>query len=125
MAHVRFLVEFTSLVDDDEFVLDRLTHELAADLADVGEVEYQPAEIEPGSKGVAEIVLASLSVLSASEPSYVQAVVETVVAFLNRNTGRRAHLRVADVELTIDGPTEGEVTDMINIVMAAIERSGR
>jgi hypothetical protein len=49
--------------------------------------------------------------------------VDTVVAFLGRNAGRRAHLKVADVELAIDRPTEGEVADMIEIIRTAIERS--
>lgn len=125
MARVRFLVEFTSLVDDDEFVLDRLTRDLAADLAEVGEVDYQPAESAPDSKGAGEIVLAALSVFTTAEPSYAQAIVDTVVAFLSRNTGRRARLKVADVELAIDSPTRGEIADMIKIVRTAIERSGR
>jgi hypothetical protein len=123
MARVRFLVEFTSLVDDDDFVLDRLTRELAVDLAEIGDVNYESAQSPPDSKGAEEIVLGALSVLTAAEPSHVQAVVDTVVAFLGRNTGRRAHLKVADVELAIDRPTKGEVADMIKIVRTAIERS--
>jgi hypothetical protein len=47
----------------------------------------------------------------AAEPHYAQAIVDTVVAFLSRNGGRRAHLKVADVELDIDQPTESEVVD--------------
>lgn len=125
MARVRFLVEFTSLVDDDDFMLDRLTRELATELAEVGDVEYQPADIAPGHKGVAEVVLAALSVLTTTEPDYVRALVDAVVAFSNRNVGRRVHLKVADVELTIERPTQVEVAGMIEIVRTAIERSGR
>ena len=124
MAHARFLVQFTRTPDDDDFVLDQLTHELAADLAEIGETDYIHAAIELGSKGIAEITLAALSVLTSTEPSYLQSLMDTVVAFLNRNTGRRAQLRVADIELTIDRPTRGEVAEMISTVQAAIERAG-
>ncbi|MEH1014210.1 hypothetical protein V6U90_14000 [Micromonospora sp. CPCC 206060] len=123
MAHALFGVTFTSLDGDDDFVLEQLTRDLATDLAELGDVEYVELPPEPDSKGAAEIAVAALSVLTTTEPSYLQAVVETVVAFLNRNAGRRAHLRVADIELTIDRPHDDEVAAMISMVRAAIERN--
>ncbi|HEX6075153.1 MAG TPA: hypothetical protein VFZ32_07815 [Micromonosporaceae bacterium] len=124
MAQARFLVQFTPAPHDDDFQLGQLTHELAADLSELGETEYIPTSIEPDSKGVAEIALATLSVITSTEPSYLQAVVETLVAFLNRNAGRRGYLRVGDIELAIDRPTHEEIAEMIRTVRYAIERAG-
>jgi hypothetical protein len=95
VSYVRVHVDFTPLADDDEFVLDQLTDELAGDLREIGEVERDAQPAPHGDrKGVAELALGSLTVLAGVDPSYVQALVNVVVAFLQRNTGRRAHLRV-------------------------------
>lgn len=124
MSYVRVHVDFTPLADDDELVLDQLTEELAGDLREIGEVERvaQPAP-HGDSKGVAELALGSLTVLAGADPGYVQTLIEVIVAFLQRNTDRRAHLRVGKVELTIDRPTRGETAELIRAVRAAIERS--
>ncbi|MBN1171684.1 MAG: hypothetical protein JXA67_05880 [Micromonosporaceae bacterium] len=126
MSYVRVRIGFTALVEDDDFVLDQLTEELADDLREIGAVERvaQPA-VCPDSKGVAELVLGSLTVLVGTDPGYAQALVDLVVAFLQRNTGRRAQLRVGDVELTIDRPTRAQTAELIKTAQAAIERSGR
>jgi hypothetical protein len=126
VSYVRVRVDFTALADDDEFVLDQLTEELADDLRDIGEVERvaQPAP-GPDSKGVAELALGALTVLAGTDPGYAQALVDLVVAFLQRNTGRRVHLRVGDIELTIDRPTRSQTSELIKTAQAAIERSRR
>jgi hypothetical protein len=124
MSYVRVQVDFTPLADDDEFVLDQLTEELADELREIGEVERVPQPgSDPGSKGVAELALGVVTVLAGVDPGYVQALVKVVVAFLQRNTGRRARLRVGDTELTIDRPSGGETAELIRTAQAAIERS--
>ncbi|BCL15865.1 hypothetical protein [Micromonospora sagamiensis] len=126
MSHVRIQVDFTPVADDDEFVLDQLTDELADDLREIGEVERveQPVT-DPDAKGVGELALGVVTVLAGIEPGYVQALVDVVLAFLQRHTGRRAHLRVGDIELTIDRPTRSQTDEMIRIVQAAIEGTRR
>ncbi|WP_405094563.1 hypothetical protein [Micromonospora sp. NBC_01412] len=124
MSHVRIRVEFTPLADDDEFVLGQMTDELADDLRDVGEVErVEQPTTDPAAKGVAELALGVVTVLAGVDPGYVQALVDVVLAFLQRHTGRRVHLRVGDIELTIDRPTHGQTDELIRTVRAAIERS--
>lgn len=108
--------------DSDEH-LARLTRELEGDLRDVGEVRYLTLPATADSKGVGEVVAATLAVVTGADPVYVQALVETVVAFLRRNEGRRARLTVGDVEVAIDQPTRDEVADLIEIARVAIERA--
>ncbi|MCL7459025.1 hypothetical protein M8I35_17735 [Micromonospora sp. MSM11] len=125
MSYVRIRIDFTPLADDDEFVLGELTDELADSLREIGgEVERvdRPA-VEPDAKGVAELVLGVVTVLAGTDPGYVQALVDVVLAFLQRHTGRRVHLRVGDIELTIDRPTHGQTDELISTVRAAIERA--
>ncbi|MFC8848655.1 MULTISPECIES: hypothetical protein [unclassified Micromonospora] len=123
MSHVRIRIDFTPL-DDDEFVLGELTDELADDLREVGEVERveQPVT-DPNAKGVAELALGVVTVLAGADPGYVQALVDVVLAFLQRHTGRRVHLRVGDIELTIDRPTHRQTDELVATVRAAIERA--
>lgn len=121
MAQVRLLVGFTTAAEDDDFVLERLTAELADELRAAGEVDYVPVPARPGDKGVAEVAVATLSVLTAVDPAYLRVLVEGVVAFTNRNAGRRVQLKVGDTELTIDRPTRSEVETVIKAVQSAIE----
>ncbi|SCE63471.1 hypothetical protein GA0070558_10115 [Micromonospora haikouensis] len=124
MSHVRIRIDFTPLPDDDEFVLGELTDELADDLREIGEVERveQPVT-DPHTKGVAELALGVVTVLAGADPGYVQALVDVVLAFLQRHTGRRVHLRVGDIELTIDRPTHRQTDELVATVRAAIERA--
>ncbi|MEU9507742.1 hypothetical protein AB0D32_15865 [Micromonospora sp. NPDC048170] len=123
MSEVVIEVGFTPLPEDDDFVLDQLTDELEEDLRDIGEVSRLEAPTGPDSKGVGELVLATVSVVASTDPGYVQALVDLVVGFLNRNQGRKAHLRIGDVELTIDQATKAETSQMIDLVRDAIEHS--
>jgi hypothetical protein len=124
VSYVRVQVDFTPLADDDEFVLDQLTEELADDLREIGEVERLPQPASGlDSKGVAELALGVVTVLAGVDPGYVQALIDVVVAFLQRHPDRRAYLRVGDIELTIDRPTHGETAELIRTAQAAIERS--
>ncbi|WBB46464.1 hypothetical protein O3597_14735 [Verrucosispora sp. WMMA2044] len=124
MSHVRIRIAFTPLADDDEFVLGELTDELADDLREVGDVSrVERATVDPAAKGVAELTLGVVTVLAGTEPGYVQALVDVVLAFLQRHTGRRVHLRVGDIELTIDQPTHAQTDELISTVRAAIDRS--
>ncbi|MDG4769429.1 hypothetical protein [Solwaraspora sp. WMMD792] len=125
MSQVRVEVTFTPLTGDDDFVLDQLTEELADDLREVGEVRRIPLAPGPASKGIAELALAAVTVLTSVDPSYVQSLVDVIAAFLQRHTGRRVQLRVGDVELTIDQPTRGETAELIETVRAAIEAGHR
>ncbi|NBE81618.1 hypothetical protein [Micromonospora rubida] len=126
MSHVRIRIDFTPLADDDEFVLGELTDELADDLRDVGEVDrIERPTTDPAAKGVGELALGVVTVLAGVDPGYVQALVDVVLAFLQRHTGRRVHLRVGDIELTIDRPTHAQTDELIRTVRAAIERSRR
>jgi len=122
LTQVRLLVSVTTTVEDDDFLLERLTAELADELRAAGEVEYVPVPARPGDKGVAEVAVATLSVLTAVDPAYLRVLVDGVVAFTNRNAGRRVHLKVGSTELTIDRPTRGEVETVIETVQRAIER---
>ncbi|MFI1192319.1 hypothetical protein ACH4T9_03455 [Micromonospora sp. NPDC020750] len=126
MSHVRIRIDFTPLTDDDEFVLNELTGELADDLREAGEVErVERPTTDPAAKGVGELAFGVVTVLAGVDPGYVQALVDVVLAFLQRHTGRRVHLRVGDIELTIDRPTHGQTDELIETVRAAIERSRR
>ena len=116
-------VSFTSLPEDDDFVLDQLTDELEDDLREIGEVSRPVAPAGSDAKGIGELVLATVGVVAGTDPGYVQALVDLIVGFLNRNQGRRAHLRIGDIELTIDQATKAETTKMIDLVRDAIERS--
>jgi hypothetical protein len=116
-------VSFTSLPEDDDFALDLVTDELAEDLSDLGEVRRLDLDAEPGSKGVGEVVLGTLAVVATADPGYAQALVDLVLGFLTRNRGRKAHLKVGDIELTIDQPTKAQASEMIDIVRNAIERA--
>lgn len=122
MAQIRLLVAFTTTAEDDDFVLERLTAELADELRAAGEVDYVPVSARPGDKGVAEVAVAMLSVLTAVDPAYLRLLVEGVVAFTNRNAGRRVQLKVGDTELTIDRLTRDEVETVIKAVQSAVER---
>jgi hypothetical protein len=116
-------VSFTSLPEDDDFSLDLLTDELAEDLRDLGEVRRLDADASPDSKGVGEVVLGTLAVVATADPGYAQALVDLVLGFLGRNRGRKAHLKVGDIELTIDQPTKAQASEMIDIIRNAIERT--
>ncbi len=119
---IRLLVGFTTTAEDDDFVLERLTAELAEELLTAGEVDYVPVPAMQGDKGVAEVAVATLSVLTMVDPAYLRLLVEGVAAFTKRNAGRRVQLKVGDVELTIDRPTRGEVETVIKNVQSAVER---
>lgn len=122
MAQIRLLVEFTTTAEDDDFVLERLTAELADELRAAGEVDYVPVPARPGDKGVAELAVATLSVLPAVDPAYLRVLIDGVVAFTRRNAGRRVQLKVGDTKLTIDRPTRDEVETIIKTVQSAIKR---
>ncbi len=123
MSEVVVEVSFTPLPEDDDFVLDQLTDELEEDLRDIGDVSRLQTPTGPDGKGVGEVVLATVAVVAGTDPGYVQALVDLVVGFLNRNQGRKAHLKIGDIELTIDQATKAETTKMIDLVRDAIERS--
>jgi hypothetical protein len=122
LAQTRLFVRFTTTAEDDDFVLERLTAELADELRVAGEVDYVPVPARPGDKGVAEVAVATLSVLTVVDPAYLRLLIEGVVAFTKRNAGRRVQLKVGDTELTIDRPTRGEVETVIQAVQSAVER---
>ncbi|GAB7038022.1 MULTISPECIES: hypothetical protein [Catenuloplanes] len=123
MSEVVVDVSFTALPEDDDFVLDQLTDELAEDLSGIGEASRLEAPVDPQNKGVGELVLSTVAAVAGTDPGYAQALVDLILGFLNRNQGRRAHLKVGDVELTIDQPTKAETSELIDIVRGAIERS--
>lgn len=114
-------VSFVLQSDEADEDVARLIGELAQDLREVGEVEYVQAPGEDGAKGADVVVAATLAVLTASDPVYVQALVDTVVAFLRRHEGRRARLAVGDAELQIDRPSADEVAQLIDLARSAIE----
>jgi hypothetical protein len=116
-------ISFTSLPEDDDFALDLLTDELAEDLRDLGEVRRLAVDAGPGSKGVGEVVLGTLAAVATADPGYAQALIDLIVGFLGRNRGRKAHLKVGKIELTIDQPTKAQTSEMIDIVRNAIERT--
>lgn len=123
MSEVVVEVSFTSLPEDDDFALDLLTDELAEDLSDLGEVRRLDVDSGLDGKGVGEVVLGTLAVVASADPGYAQALVDLVLGFLGRNRGRKAHLKVGDIELTIDQPTKAQASEMIDIVRSAIERT--
>lgn len=86
------LISFDREAGDDDFVLERLTGELANDLRSIGDVAYQPIESEPGSKGLAEVAAATVSVLTGADPAHVEAVIQILIGFASRSAGRRAHM---------------------------------
>jgi hypothetical protein len=122
VAYATVLVALDTENDESDETLLRLTSELEGDVRELGEVHYLPAPGTPQSKGVQEIVAGTIAVVLATDPAYIQALVETVVAFLRRNEGRRARLTVGDVELVLDQPNREEVADLIEMARSAIER---
>lgn len=124
MALILIRLSFAPLPGDDDFVLDQLTEELAEELRGIGDVHRVEAPgRDPDSKGVAELVLGTVTVLAGTDPGHVQALVDLVVGFLNRNAGRRVQLKVGDIELSIDRPTKAQNDELIRVVRDAIERS--
>jgi len=124
VSQILLQVGFTALPEDDDFVLDQLTEELADDLQDIGAVDRVEARNSGwDSKGVAELVAGMVTVLVSADPGYVQALVELIVGFLNRNSGRQVQLKVGDIELSIDRPTKAQNDELIRVVRDAIERS--
>jgi hypothetical protein len=120
VAQSRVVLTLDAEPDETEEQLAPLTRELELDLREVGEVEFVTAEPQPHSKGAGDIVLAALAIVT--EPTYVQALIETVVAFLRRNDGRSARLTVGDIELSIDGPTGDQVDALIEMTRTALDR---
>jgi hypothetical protein len=116
-------VSFTSLPEEDDFALDLVTEELAEDLCALGEVRRLDLDTGPESKGVGEVVLGTLAVVATADPGYAQALVDLALGFLGRNRGRKVHLKVGKIELTIDQPTKAQTSEMIDIVRNAIERT--
>ncbi len=83
-------VSFTALPEDDDFVLDQLTDELAEDLSGIGEASRLEAPVDPQNKGVGELVLSTVAAVAGTDPGYAQALVDLILGFfLNRNQGRR------------------------------------
>lgn len=123
MSEVVVEVSFTSFPEDDDFALDLLTDELAEDLRDLGEVRRLDVDAGPEDKGVGEVMLGTLAVVTSADPGYAQALVDLLLGFLGRNRGRTVHLKVGAIELTIDQPTKAQTSEMINVVRNAIERS--
>lgn len=122
MAQVNVVVSFDQMPDDTDGSLAHLTRELELDLCEIGIVEYLPTEPSPDAKGVGEVVAATVSVLTAAEPAYIEALVKTVAAFLRRNEGRSARLKVGDAELAIEQPSERQVDELIRMMWTVVER---
>ncbi|MCO8274892.1 hypothetical protein M1L60_30295 [Actinoplanes sp. TRM 88003] len=123
MSEVVVEVTLTALPEDDDFSLEVATDELSADLSDLGEVLRPEVATGPDSKGVGEVALGTLAVVASIDPGYAQALVDLILGFLGRNRGRKIHLKVGDIELTVDQPTKAQTSEMIDIVRNAIERS--
>jgi hypothetical protein len=124
VSQILIKVSFAPLPEDDDFVLDQLTEELAEDLRGIGDVHRVETRVrDRDSKGVAELVLGTVTVLAGTDPGNAQALVDLIVGFLNRNTGRRVQLKVGDIELSIDRPTKAQSDELIRVVRNAIERS--
>jgi hypothetical protein len=122
VGQVRVVVTFDPGPDDSDEQVAHFTRELELDLREVGVVEYLPAAPARDAKGVGEVVAATVAVLTAAEPTYAEALVRTVVAFVRRHEGRRAHLKVGSVELAIDQPSGDEVAELIQMPRSVIER---
>ena len=118
---MRLFLVYSTTAEDDDFVLERLTAELADELRQAGEVGYLDEAAQPGHKGVAEVALATLSALVAADPDHLRLLVDGVAAFTNRNAGRRVHLRIGDTELTVDRPTGDEVETIIRTLQSVVE----
>lgn len=123
MRQADVLVTFESRAAEDDGILERLARELALDLCEVTVVESVSTPAAAGGKGLGELVVATLAVTTGADPAVITAVVQTVVAFLNRNAGRRATLRIGEVELHVDQPTKDEVVQLIELTRTAVERT--
>jgi hypothetical protein len=122
LAELRSQISFQTAATDDDFVLERLSAELAEDLRDVGEVSYSTLEAQPGDKGIGEVAVATLSVLTAVDPAQLEAMIQILSSFTKRNAGRRVQMRVGEVELTIDRPTDAQVDTILKTVQNAVDR---
>lgn len=114
-------VTFTPLPQEPEDILLSRTRELALDLREIGPVDFVPAPSAPGAKSAGEIVAGVLALAATVNPDYVQAAVQTIVAFLRRHENRRASLKVGDVELHIDQPSRDEVARIIDAMQSALD----
>jgi hypothetical protein len=125
VPQAQLVIGIVPLADDDDFALDQVTEDLADDLGEIGAVRRiaQPAR-GAGDKGVGEVVVGAVTVLAGTDPACLQTLGDIVVAFLKRHEGRRVHLRVGDVEFTIDQPSRKEAAQLIETVRAAVERAG-
>jgi hypothetical protein len=124
MPPAQLVIGIMPLPEDDDFVLDQMTEDLADRLREIGDVQrISRSTRDAGDKGVAELVAGAVTVWAGTDPAYLQALADVVGGFLQRNAGRRAHLRVGDIELTIEQPSRKETAELIRTVQAAIERS--
>ena len=121
MAQIHVTVELDANPDDTSNSLAQAGGELESELRAVsGRLPAPPQE-----KGAGEVVAGAIALITAADPAVLQAIVQTVVAFLRRNEGRRAHLKVGDVELAIGRPSDDEVAALIDVARSAAERVGR
>lgn len=126
MVETQLVVAFEKRAGESEEDLAKLTRELELDLRDIGPVGYLPAAPAANSKSAGEVVSATLSLIATTNPEYVQAVVETVLAFVGRHDNRRAELRVGDVKFTLDRPSRREVARLIDLLESALDsRAGK
>lgn len=107
---------------DDDLALDRLTTDLETELYEFGEVSRPSREAVAGDKGAGELVLATLNVLTTTDPTLIEAMVRVLTGFAKRHQGRRVHVRIADNELTIDRPSEQQVDVLVAGFLSAVER---
>ena len=114
-------VTLESLPQEPEEALLSSTQELVLDLREIGPVDFVPVASGTGAKSAGEVVAGVLALVASANPDYVQAVVQTVVAFLRRHDNRRATLKVGEVELHIDQPSRDEVARIIDTMQSALE----
>ena len=115
------IVTLEPLPQESEEALLGRTRELVLDLREIGPVDFVPVASASGAKSAAEIVAGALALAASANPDYVQAAVQTIVAFLRRHDNRRATLKVGDVELHIDQPSRDEVARIIDAMQTALE----
>ncbi len=121
MSAVLVEVDLIPQLDDDDFVLHELVRELTDVLGEVGDARRVEMESEPDAKGMGEYLAGALIV--AADPAYLQVLADLLCGFLDRKGKRSAHLRIGKREITIDQPTEAQVSELIDIMRSSVERS--
>lgn len=125
MVDEPFLVQVEVAGEDaDAEELERLTHQLRAELLelDVESVEVASGGAAPdGTKATDIAAWGSLLVTLAGAGGVLPVVIETVRSWLTRHSGQTVMVKVGDAELQLSGATAQERQELVSAWVRAVQ----